>query len=85
MRTVCLTILLSSTLSAALGQSPNGTRFALVIGAQNYPYVQPLNHSLNDAADMAVALKAKGFSVETLYDLKQKKKFRMPSSGIMRQ
>ena len=41
---------------------------ALVIGAQNYTGLPPLNNSLSDARAMTTALQAKGFQVKSLYD-----------------
>lgn len=43
-------------------------KYALIIGVKTYQYVQPLQNSLNDAQDMAAALKNKGFTVVELYD-----------------
>ncbi len=51
-------------------------RIALVIGVQNYTNVPPLRHSLNDANDMAAALKSKGFQVDFLKDPKSKKEMK---------
>src|SRR5882672_5072015 len=56
----------------AYSQQPQ-KRIALVIGVQNYSNVPPLRHSLNDANDMAAALKSKGFQVDFLKDPKSKK------------
>lgn len=48
-------------------------RMALVIGVKNYASVSPLQNTLNDARDMADALKAKGFQVIELYDPQTKR------------
>ncbi len=63
-------LLLSSVASA---QDPLSNRIALVIGVKSYQYVQPLQNSLNDAHDMSVVLKSKGFQVIELYDPKTKR------------
>lgn len=47
---------------------PSETRIALVIGIKDYKNVPPLQNTLNDAMDMAAALKKKGFQVIEVYD-----------------
>jgi TPR repeat protein len=72
MRTkVAVYLLLSLLLVTGLCAQPS-KRIALIIGVQNYSKVSPLRHSLSDATDMSAALKAKGFTVETLLDPKTK-------------
>jgi hypothetical protein len=61
---------------ATQGQGTNSNRIALVIGVQNYTTVAPLRHSLNDAHDMAEALRTKGFQVDALYDPKTKREIK---------
>lgn len=56
-------------------------RIALVMGVKNYKYVQPLQNTLNDANDMASALKSKGFEVIEMYDPSSKKQMQ---DAIMR-
>jgi hypothetical protein len=59
--------------SFSFAQNEIKERFALVIGIQTYQHVSPLKNTLNDAQDMAVALKAKGFQVVELYEPKDRK------------
>jgi hypothetical protein len=75
MKKICLGLLLLLSAAMAHSQQP-GTRVALVIGVQNYTSVPPLQHSLNDATDMAASLKSKGFRVEFLKDPKSKKEIK---------
>ncbi len=70
---VCIAIGLS-----ALAQQQ---KYALIIGVKSYQYVAPLQNSLNDARDMAVTLKGKGFTVIELYDPKTKREMQ---DGIKR-
>lgn len=63
---LCLTF---SFLSSLAQQN----KYALIIGVKSYQYVQPLQNSLNDARDMAAALKSKGFQVIESYDPKTKR------------
>jgi uncharacterized caspase-like protein len=48
-------------------------KYALIIGVKDYEYAPPLKNSLNDAKDMAAALKEKGFVVQELYNPKTKR------------
>lgn len=57
-------------------QQSEPDRIALVIGVQNYTAVQPLRHSLNDANDMALTLRDKGFKVDLLLDPKSGKEIK---------
>lgn len=57
----------------AFGQDQITNRIALVIGVQKYSHVTPLQHSLNDAHDMAAVLKSKNFKVFELYEPQSKK------------
>ena len=70
---VCLLYIIIASATFAQ-QSSN--RIALVIGVQNYVNVPTLRHSLNDANDMAAALKSKGFQVDFLRDPKSKKEIK---------
>ncbi len=69
-------ILLLILISVSVFSQPSSDRIALVIGVQNYVHVPPLRHSLNDAGDMAVTLRAKGFQVDFLQDPKSKKEIK---------
>ena len=64
LRSVCAAMLLLFTLVEAFGEG----RVALVVGVSNYEYAGRLANTLNDANDMAVALKRLGFDVDTLLD-----------------
>lgn len=68
-------ILFALSAATTYAQQPQ-KRVALVIGVQNYVNVPPLRHSLNDANDMSVALKSKGFQVDFLKDPKSKKEIK---------
>jgi tetratricopeptide (TPR) repeat protein len=48
-------------------------KVALVIGVRDYSFVSPLRNSLNDAIDMANALKVSGFHVVEIYNPKTKR------------
>lgn len=48
-------------------------RVALIIGIRAYEKVPPLQNSVNDAKDMSIVLKRKGFQAIELYDTKTKK------------
>lgn len=69
-RLVLLLVIFPFSLSA---QNEINERFALVIGIQAYHHVAPLKNTLNDAQDMASALKSKGFKVVELYEPKDRK------------
>jgi LmbE family N-acetylglucosaminyl deacetylase len=73
MKTLSISILLFLLAIPSLGQGTNGKRVALVIGAQNYTNLPPLRNSLNDAKSIGLALKEKGFQVETVLDPKTKR------------
>ncbi len=62
-----------------------GKRVALVIGNGNYTYAGTLANPVNDASDMAAALKATGFTVVSGYDLQKaalEKKIREFASAL---
>lgn len=63
-RSVFAVVLLFSSLYGAHA----GGRVALVVGVSNYEHAGRLANTLNDAKDMAAALKRLGFDVETLLD-----------------
>jgi uncharacterized caspase-like protein len=67
------TLFLFALLNSTFAQQPITKRVALVMGAQNYVSVPRLQHSLNDARDMSLTLRTKGFEVIELYDPKTKK------------
>ena len=60
-------LILASALLLALNLSAAAERHALVIGNANYQS-SPLRNPLNDAQDMAAALKGLGFQVQSLLD-----------------
>ena len=60
-------LILTATLLLALNLSAAVERHALVIGNANYQS-SPLRNPLNDARDMAAALKGLGFQVQSLLD-----------------
>jgi hypothetical protein len=64
LRGVFVAILLLSSLVGTHAAS----RIALVVGVSNYEHAGRLPNTLNDAKDMAVALKRLGFDVDTLLD-----------------
>jgi Caspase domain len=64
LRSVFAAVLLLSSLVAAHAAS----RVALVVGVSNYERAGHLPNTLNDAKDMAAALKRLGFDVDTLLD-----------------
>jgi uncharacterized caspase-like protein len=64
LRSVCAAMLLFLTLVEALADG----RVALVVGVSNYEHAGRLANTLNDANDMATALKRLGFDVEILLD-----------------
>ena len=65
-------ILVSLWLLAFAGQAAFAEkRVALVIGNGNYTYAGTLANPVNDASDMAAALKAVGFKVVSGYDLQK--------------
>jgi TPR repeat protein len=70
LRSLLLLVFLPALCSA---QNEIKERFALVIGIQTYQHVSPLKNTLNDAQDMAAALKSKGFQVVELYEPKDRK------------
>ena len=51
-----------------LAEATAGGRVALVVGVSNYEHAGRLTNTLNDANDMAAALKRLGFDVETVLD-----------------
>jgi Caspase domain len=51
-----------------LVEASAGGRVALVVGVSNYEHAGRLTNTLNDANDMATALKRLGFDVETVLD-----------------
>jgi hypothetical protein len=55
-------------LSAQTPQAVSSTRFALVMGNSQYVGVTSLKNPVNDASDMAAALRRLGFTVELLTD-----------------
>src|SRR5215467_14247766 len=69
LRGVFVTILFVTILllSSLLGAHAAG-RIALVVGISNYDHAGRLPNTLNDAKDMAAALKRLGFDVEMLLD-----------------
>lgn len=69
-----LLFLVAITFPVAAQES--SSRYALVIGIQNYTGQAPLRNALNDATDMATALRTKGFRVDALLDPKTKKEIR---------
>jgi uncharacterized caspase-like protein len=64
LRSVFAAVLLLSTVVSALAAG----RVALVVGVSNYEHAARLANTLNDANDMAAALKRLSFDVETLLD-----------------
>jgi len=64
LRSVFATVLLLSSFVAVHAAS----RVALVVGVSNYERAGRLPNTLNDAKDMAAALKRLGFDVDTLLD-----------------
>jgi uncharacterized caspase-like protein len=66
LRTVLAAMLLLA--SSLLPVRADGGRVALVVGVSNYEHAGRLDHTLNDARDMAEALKRLGFDVETVLD-----------------
>ncbi len=78
-RPVLTSILCFAFIQGCLAQQQE--KYALIIGVKSYQYVQPLQNSLNDARDMAAALKTKGFTVVELYDPSTK---RVMQDGIVK-
>lgn len=74
MRNALAAILLAGLLLGAFGAAAQsvGKRVALVIGNAKYEYAGELKNSVNDADDMAVALKAYGFDVTLCKDCTRK-------------
>jgi uncharacterized protein (TIGR02145 family) len=68
---ILISLLLLSQLVVA--QDNAIRKVALVIGIRAYQKVAPLQNSVNDAKDMAVVLKSKGFNVIEIYDAKTKR------------
>ncbi|MEI9919806.1 MAG: caspase family protein [Bacteroidota bacterium] len=70
----CLILLLAAFLfSPVVFSQSKPDRFALVIGVSDYENTQPLKNSLNDAQDMAKALKSRGFEVIESYNARTKR------------
>jgi hypothetical protein len=61
-------IFAAMVLLLTLVEAPAGSRGALVVGVSNYEHPGRLTNTLNDANDMATALKRLGFDVETVLD-----------------
>jgi hypothetical protein len=66
LRTLCLTILAVGAVTSV--SEAAGLRTALVIGAQSYKHWKPLRTSLNDADEIAAALRTLSYEVITVRD-----------------
>lgn len=63
-KVLCIGAMCTAVTWGSLGQQ----KYALIIGVKSYQHVAPLRNSLNDARDMSMTLKKKGFAVVELYD-----------------
>jgi hypothetical protein len=61
-------VIAAMVLLLTLVEASAGGRVALVVGVSNYEHAGRLTNTLNDASDMAAALKRLGFDVETVLD-----------------
>ena len=73
MKPIFFVALLQLLLWTVKAQNQIQQRFALVIGVNDYIYVQPLRNSLNDAQDISATLKTNGFKVIEVYNPKTKR------------
>ena len=72
MRRLIITLVICVFLCVpVVGDAATGRRIALVIGNSNYPGA-PLKNPVNDATDMASALRELGFSVTLKINANQK-------------
>src|SRR5262245_17147351 len=66
LRVISIAILILA--SSSWGAHADESRVGLVVGIAKYEHAPGLTNTLNDAKDMAAALKRLGFDVETLFD-----------------